>query len=350
MIKVQNRDKHNCVQYLKKQLKMLEQRITQDGDRIRLLEQDNAKLIKTLQEEANKFEHMRLNMKNEIETKETLNEYYHKQLEDTQREIKILKSKQTSHCAANGGENLRSSNSSNGRNSAPGKMNNNSGSSLFPKNNLNTTHSLIDTAVLVNVDDETLREQHQQLRARSSNSKLETSKFYSSNSNINGTVRSNEGREQQVPSVVRSAMNLFNKLPQIPIPRLAPQPPPKPPRPSLAAELSNRNSNGSSHSDSIVPSTSTGSSINFFGIPTSNSTPSEPMDLIRELCQKEKIYQVLSLVNRRHFYPTNEYYKPVSTKRGAHSFALTYEIRLLEILGKCYNYSSHRCTICEIVQ
>lgn len=52
-------------------------------------------------------------------------------------------------------------------------------------------------------------------------------------------------------------------------------------------------------------------------------------------CRISRLRLILSLFSRRLFYPANEYYRPVKlADKNAHAFTIFYEIKLLEILSK----------------
>ena len=184
-----------------------------------------------------------------------------------------------------------------------------------------------------------------------SNSKFFTNSNSSSSSTqnnlLNGTIRSNEERHSSryndnkdlfldssssssdqnnnnynlnLYSVRQKAINLFNRLP---LPLVG------------SSSSSNNNQNNHCKSNSSVNRMDDGDSTTSTSMAAGSSRQHPQIfDLIREICKKSRIIQVMQLVDRRHFYPTNEYYKAVATKRGAHSFTLAYEIKLLENIGK----------------
>lgn len=59
----------------------------------------------------------------------------------------------------------------------------------------------------------------------------------------------------------------------------------------------------------------------------------EASEYIKRYCRTSRVRSVMRQVERKHFFSTPEIYKIVSTKKGAHSFSLIYEIYLMELIG-----------------
>lgn len=339
MIKVQNRDKHNCVAYMRKESKLAEQKIVQLIEHGKRLENEMNQMKKSMNDEKQRYELIMLNLKNEVETKDNIIMHQKRQLDEWRDKITLME--QNLKLLE---KNFKSNHNINGNNinktmigKKPAPMKPKPKPLQLDQSGINN-NTTVDLLVDVNESDSSsssgsIRSPNTvTIPPSPSSSSTATataaatqshSTFYSTNStNSNQTNLNSNSVRHKESRVVRSAINLFHKLPNVSLPRMVPQ------LSTLNGSNSNltiNNSNQQRHSSLESSSSST--------IPwPSNSGGLELIDLIRTQCKSSRIVQVLSLVNRRHFYPTNEYYKPIGTKRGGHSFTLAYEMRLMEQL------------------